>query len=953
MNRTKGQCFFLVSLLTISFFLGVQYPSDYPVNEPYEELSPENNQQWTLYSSGNARLIYTPGVFMPENREFISTWTAWDVENPERPFDFILIQNDDFPDYEFINISRVNNNTVELSFVNPPDFENPLDKNGSLASPNDNVYSVSLFVCKRGSMFCTFQVTMNVHITNLTIEEYSEILPDFVEEYDRHNGQLLYDTVGNYYALRRISYETNHTFGTDVVNDTMPYPFFLAKSNKYGEEIWRIPMYEGECELILQNSSMIIKGNSGLLQTTPEDSNMVSSIVSVDIVDGSINWKIESNASIDEIVTSEFTDDLFFLSGIYEDDTDFSFNLTTDNETTNFQSGNSLTNPFIVRLGGNGTIKNLIEINTSNVDHRIKSFQVLNRTHLLIKTYSSIYSLNTISDDFFFSTNPSYIGNWNLRIYSPYYHKISILNESFLAIGGYNFIVIVDRIDGEISSIIRLSEEHEILYKSFALYGDTLVINGYFTTNITDYYLHRNFSFPSSNFILFTSLKETLRLGSIDSFESTILHGCCVEKLYIADSLILSSKINGWGNPGILIGNHSSLFIQDSLLGGIIDIKVNISKVIDLTDTDLDSVLDVFDEDDDNDGFNDDGDEFPHDPTEWVDTDGDGVGDNADPDDDGDSWTDIEETVSCGGSDPLLANSTPLDTDGDGLCDPMDPDDDNDFIPDVGDAFPLDACASSDLDGDGMPDSTDGPCSTGLVPDPDLDGDGVNNTGDWNPFDPTEWVDTDGDGIGDNQDPDDDNDGVPDDLDQYPLDPSEWGDADGDGMGDNQDPDDDNDGYPDLMDAFPYDPSASVDTDGDGMPDGLHPGWTSNLTIDMDDDGDGYNDTDDAFPLDASECCDFDGDGIGDNADQDADDDGWDDVGEVICGYDPLNATSTPPDADGDGICDPLDNSSGALSDLVNAIRGGRATVTVFLFVASTLGVAFLLRRRAGKSYKN
>ena len=370
-------------------------------------------------------------------------------------------------------------------------------------------------------------------------------------------------------------------------------------------------------------------------------------------------------------------------------------------------------------------------------------------------------------------------------------------------------------------------------------------------------------------------------------------------------------------------------------------------------DTDLDGMPDLVDPDDDNDGYNDTGDEFPLDPTEWVDTDGDGVGDNADPDDDGDSWTDIEESISCGDSDPLLASSTPLDTDADGLCDPMDPDDDNDFIPDVSDAFPLDACASSDLDGDGMPDSTDGPCSTGLVPDPDIDGDGVNNTGDWNPLDPTEWADTDGDGVGDNQDWDDDDDGVPDDLDQYPLDPSEWGDADGDGIGDNQDPDDDNDGYPDLVDDFPYDPSASVDTDGDGMPDGLHPGWTSNLTIDMDDDGDGYNDTDDAFPLDASECCDLDGDGVGDNADQDADNDGWDDVGEVICGYDPLNATSTPPDSDGDGICDPLDSSSGALSDLISLIPGGGPGALAFLALTFSLFATFVARRATAKRKKD
>ena len=336
-------------------------------------------------------------------------------------------------------------------------------------------------------------------------------------------------------------------------------------------------------------------------------------------------------------------------------------------------------------------------------------------------------------------------------------------------------------------------------------------------------------------------------------------------------------------------------------------------------DTDMDEIPDIIDEDDDNDGFNDTDDQFPLDPTEWVDTDGDGTGNNADSDDDDDGWTDIEETITCGDSDPLLDNSTPLDTDGDGLCNQIDSDDDNDFVDDASDDFPLDACASSDFDV-GLPDWTTGPCDTGLVADPDIDGDGYNNTDDWSPLDPTEWIDTDGDGMGDNQDWDDDGDGVPDDFDTFPLNPTEWGDNDGDGMGDNQDTDDDNDGYPDLSDDFPFDPSASVDSDLDGMPDDLHPGWTSNLTIDMDDDNDGYNDSVDAFPTDPSECCDYDGDGIGDS---DADNDGWDDVGEIICGYDDLDASSTPPDSDGDGICDELDDDSSILSDLISLIPGG------------------------------
>ena len=268
----------------------------------------------------------------------------------------------------------------------------------------------------------------------------------------------------------------------------------------------------------------------------------------------------------------------------------------------------------------------------------------------------------------------------------------------------------------------------------------------------------------------------------------------------------------------------------------------------------------------------------------------------------------------------------------------------------MSDAFPLDPCASSDLDSDGLPDSIIDSCLTGLVPDLDMDGDGVENNLDWHPSDPTEWRDTDLDGIGDNTDFDDDGDGVPDDLDLYPLDPMEQDDIDGDGLGNNQDDDDDNDGYVDLMDAFPYDPSASVDTDGDGMPDEIHAGWTSNLTADFDDDGDGHNDTIDEFPLDPSEWADTDDDGIGDNTDLDVDGDGWDDLVEIECGHDPVDQTSMPSDDDQDGICNELDSSSTPLFDLISVVPGGQTTVVVFLSVCSTLFIVFILRRRSSES---
>jgi len=71
-------------------------------------------------------------------------------------------------------------------------------------------------------------------------------------------------------------------------------------------------------------------------------------------------------------------------------------------------------------------------------------------------------------------------------------------------------------------------------------------------------------------------------------------------------------------------------------------------------DFDGDGVGDNADLDDDNDLVLDANDAFPMDPYETIDTDGDGVGNNADLNDDGDLWTDAEE-LACG-SDGLRFN---------------------------------------------------------------------------------------------------------------------------------------------------------------------------------------------------------------------------------------------------------------------------------------------------------
>lgn len=96
----------------------------------------------------------------------------------------------------------------------------------------------------------------------------------------------------------------------------------------------------------------------------------------------------------------------------------------------------------------------------------------------------------------------------------------------------------------------------------------------------------------------------------------------------------------------------------------------------------------IEDTDDDNDGVPDASDAFPLDAAESVDTDGDDIGDNSD---------------NC----PDVANADQLDTDHDGIGDACDDDIDGDGVLNGDDAFPLNAEATTDTDGDGKPDSID------------------------------------------------------------------------------------------------------------------------------------------------------------------------------------------------------------------------------------------------------
>ncbi|MEJ2619411.1 MAG: putative Ig domain-containing protein [Candidatus Thiodiazotropha sp.] len=236
----------------------------------------------------------------------------------------------------------------------------------------------------------------------------------------------------------------------------------------------------------------------------------------------------------------------------------------------------------------------------------------------------------------------------------------------------------------------------------------------------------------------------------------------------------------------------------------------------------------------------------------------------------------------------LAMNPAKIDSDKDGVFNPSDLCSDTPY----GEAVDADGCSLSQIDSDN---------------------DGIVDSIDAFPSDPTEWLDTDTDGLGNNTDNDDDADGVLDIDDAFPLDNTESLDTDADGVGDNADTDDDADGVPDIDDTFPLDATETVDTDNDGV----------GNNSDSDDDNDGVLDVDDKFPLDANESVDTDGDGIGNNMDFDddndslsdedeinihqtnplSDDSDFDDMNdgwEVLYGLQP-NGNDAEDDADGDG----------------------------------------------------
>ena len=358
----------------------------------------------------------------------------------------------------------------------------------------------------------------------------------------------------------------------------------------------------------------------------------------------------------------------------------------------------------------------------------------------------------------------------------------------------------------------------------------------------------------------------------------------------------------------------------------------------------------------DGDGYADDIDDFPIDPTQWVDTDGDGYGDNisgnnadsfiSEPsqwnDTDGDGYGDNPDgfqpdaCISLPGSSTITYFGCP-DHDADGIGDNFDEDDDNDGMLD-----PLDDCSKGDSDwiSSNLTDhDTDG-CADASE-DSDDDNDNITDLLDRCAKGDISWIpsavtDYDNDGCRDlGEDLDDDGDricdaGVQDSslecsvsfttVDECPksslsFKSTSYNDQDQDGCEDlTEDLDDDNDGVLDANDDCP----TVVGTSDSGTQIGC-----------IDGDGDGYADTVDKFAEDSTQWADIDQDGYGDQPDgfqpdgcitnngnstedrygcSDTDGDGWSDPGfqwTATSGADAFSTDSTQhADQDGDGFGD-------------------------------------------------
>ncbi|MBJ29671.1 MAG: hypothetical protein CMB61_06435 [Euryarchaeota archaeon] len=289
----------------------------------------------------------------------------------------------------------------------------------------------------------------------------------------------------------------------------------------------------------------------------------------------------------------------------------------------------------------------------------------------------------------------------------------------------------------------------------------------------------------------------------------------------------------------------------------------------------------------------------------YLDTDEDGVPDLFDPDDDGDGWNDTFE-IACG-TDPLYIVESPEDQDEDWICDPLDEFDDSPivfFYPNdkitltVGEEMePLEPLIAPNSGGillfTVIPDLPKGLVldnSTGVIsgiPEEafrhlliEYSHRFMAQNSQW---DFSYRVDFDVFWPEDNT-TDEDGDGWPDLIElECNTDPTNSSsfpeDIDLDGVCSYIDEDDDGDNIGDMIDKFPKDSTAWDDTDNDTMPDELTCKYltdSANCTFEL------VEDLDD-------------------------DNDGWPDLNETSCGTNPKDNLSVPEDDDGDGVCNLLE----------------------------------------------
>jgi uncharacterized repeat protein (TIGR01451 family)/fimbrial isopeptide formation D2 family protein len=356
-------------------------------------------------------------------------------------------------------------------------------------------------------------------------------------------------------------------------------------------------------------------------------------------------------------------------------------------------------------------------------------------------------------------------------------------------------------------------------------------------------------------------------------------------------------------------------------------------------------------------------------PDAVANTDGSGPADFRDLDSDNDGINDVTEGNEAdadgnglidGTPDPVTgqilgADNAVPNTDGTGLPDYRDLDSDNDGINDILES------GQGYLDGnsDGMIDSTT-----------DTDNDGIPNVADGAPAVFGDARDSDNDGIPDATDIDDDNDGILDTVEGPP-----GTDTDGDGVPDAFDLDSDNDGLNDLLESgLNLAELAALDLNGDGQidytmavgtngyanlietsPDSGNPDYDNNAAgpdavantdgsgpadfRDLDSDNDGINDVLEGGTFDANgdglidgtpdpitgkipgadnAAPDADSDGTADYRDLDSDNDGIKDnkeSGKSALDLDSDGRIDDATDADGDGLPDVSDGSTGVWKD--------------------------------------